>query len=237
MIRRAVWTGLVGLVGLVGLGGAIVASEAPHSSNRVLVWFAAHDLHPGVSIQPGDLYGLWVPPELVPSGAFFDPELLLDRIPHERILGNEIVRAQRLADPEIGATLHALVPRGTRGIVLPAEVFPKDVRTGDYVDIWTGTSDPDSVPVLPAVFVASAGEEAGGRAGIALVTTANQAEVIAHAEHVVGLRISSRRDANCGFLVPSDCRPRGGPRSWRQLGAVPLCPERDRPWGAEFEAR
>jgi pilus assembly protein CpaB len=92
--------------------------EAHKPEETVMVIVAAGDLFPGVSIAEGDIVGVEVPKKYVPTDAFTSPELVVGRIPRERILANEFVRPSRLADGETGVGLNALVPPGMRAISL-----------------------------------------------------------------------------------------------------------------------
>ena len=94
-------------------------SQAQQEEDKVMVIVAASDLYPGVTITEQDLYMVSIPPRFVPDQIFFRPEHVVGRIPRERILENEFIRNERLADPESGVGLNAWIPRGNRAISLP----------------------------------------------------------------------------------------------------------------------
>jgi Flp pilus assembly protein CpaB len=78
---------------------------------RVVVVVAARDLSVGVPIEAGDVYGFAMDPRFVPKGVFYLPDDVIGRVPYERILANEPIRAGRLADADLQRQLEALVPR------------------------------------------------------------------------------------------------------------------------------
>ena len=107
----------------------------------VMVVVAARDLSVGVPITEADVYGLAMEPRFLPEGTvFFDPKEVLGRVPYERILANEPVRAGRLANADLQQKLEALVPRDhfvvtfglADGAVAPIPGVDRvEVRAGD----------------------------------------------------------------------------------------------------------
>ena len=71
-----------------------------------------------------------------------DPEVIERRVPRERILAGEPIRAERLADPQAGTGLNALIPKGKRALQVDlsgAAAVAGFINPGDYVDIiFTG---------------------------------------------------------------------------------------------------
>jgi pilus assembly protein CpaB len=119
-------------------------SEAKQEEDKVMVIVAASDLYPGVTITEQDLYMVSIPPRFVPDQIFFRPEHVVGRIPRERILENEFIRNERLADPESGVGLNAWIPRGNRAISLPlgsGSALTGFLRPGNYVDILATVSN------------------------------------------------------------------------------------------------
>jgi len=114
----------------------IAAAQQPEETEMVIV--AAGDLYPGVTIAESDIVGIQVPKKYVPADAFTAPELVVGRIPRERILGNEFIRPGRLADGEAGIGLNALVPPGMRAISLniaDAAAVSGFLEPGNRVDL------------------------------------------------------------------------------------------------------
>src|SRR5690606_20813776 len=97
----AVVTGCVALVGLLQLTlSDRVTDDASHAPEAtVMVIVAARDLDQRVPITGDDLYMVDIPPRYLPNGVFLSPEHVVGRVPSERILANEFVRGERLADP------------------------------------------------------------------------------------------------------------------------------------------
>ncbi|MCA9494691.1 MAG: Flp pilus assembly protein CpaB, partial [Myxococcales bacterium] len=112
--------------------------EAKRPEDTVMVIVAARDLYQGVTITEEDLYAVQIPPKFLPEGVFLSPEHVVGRIPRERILANEFVRADRLADPESGVGLNAIIPRGMRAIsinITDGAALSGFLNPGNYVDV------------------------------------------------------------------------------------------------------
>ena len=179
-------------------------AEALEPEDTVMVAVAARDLYQGVTITEEDLYLVALPPRYVPQNVFFTPDHLLGRTPRERILANELVRGDRLADPESGTGLNAVIPRGMRAISIDLSDAPALqglLNPGSYVDLM-GTARPHhdsdrtvTRTALQAVFVlgvnsrtaAESAEEAlswrdAQRPSVTLLVNAHDAEVVANAQ-------------------------------------------------------
>jgi Flp pilus assembly protein CpaB len=115
---------------------------------QVAVVVAARALYPGVPIGEGDVYVVLMEPRFLQPGMFLSPELVIGRMPAERILGNEVVRGERLSDPENGRGLNAVIPRGMRAISVEvggSEALAGLLRPGSYVDLLVTVRPDDSV--------------------------------------------------------------------------------------------
>lgn len=194
--------------------------EAKRPEDTVMVIVAARDLYQGVTITEEDLYAVQIPPKYLPEGVFLSPEHVVGRIPRERILVNEFVRADRLADPESGVGLNAVIPRGMRAIsinISDGAALSGFLNPANYVDVLvTITPDKEQTGVeaktqthtlLQAVFVlgvnsrmlkessADAKEKRGSqRPSVTLLVTADKAEQIAHAENMGEIVLTLRND-------------------------------------------
>ncbi|MBX2801062.1 MAG: Flp pilus assembly protein CpaB [Myxococcales bacterium] len=190
--------------------------EAKRPEDVVMVIVAARDLYQGVTITEEDLYAVQIPPKYLPEGVFLSPEHVVGRIPRERILANEFVRADRLADPESGVGLNAVIPRGMRAIsvgVSDGAALSGFLNPGNYVDVLvTITPDgsdakPKTDTLLQAIFVlgvnsrmqkesAQDAQTVRGRQrpSVTLLVTADQAEQVAHAENLGDIVLSLRND-------------------------------------------
>ncbi|MEM6929818.1 MAG: Flp pilus assembly protein CpaB [Myxococcota bacterium] len=190
--------------------------EANRPEDMVMVIVAARDLYQGVTITEEDLYAVQIPPKYLPEGVFLSPEHVVGRIPRERILANEFVRADRLADPESGVGLNAIIPRGMRALsvsVSDGRALSGFLNPGNYVDVLvtiTPESDktkPRTETLLQAIFVLGVNsrmrqetaDEARklrgrNRPSVTLLVTADEAEKIAHAENMGTITLSLRND-------------------------------------------
>ena len=83
------------------------------------VWVAVRDLYPGVLIAPEDVVEVGVSAQ--PAGLVEDP---FGRIPFERILTGEPIRADRLSDPESGLGVEAVLPRGCHALWIAVDSSP-----------------------------------------------------------------------------------------------------------------
>ena len=193
--------------------------EARRPEDTVMVIVAARDLYQGVTITEEDLYAVEIPPRYLPEGVFLSPEHVVGRIPRERILANEFVRNDRLADPESGVGLNAVIPRGMRAIsirVSGGEALSGFLNPGNYVDVLVTLTDddrltrksrtgPETQTLLQAIFVLGVNSRASGETyetakkrkggkGVTLLVTADQAEKIAHAERTGNITLTLRND-------------------------------------------
>ncbi|HHO54681.1 MAG TPA: Flp pilus assembly protein CpaB [Deltaproteobacteria bacterium] len=194
--------------------------KAKRPEDFVMVIVAARDLFQGVTITEEDLYAVQIPPRYLPEGVFLSPEHVIGRIPRERILANEFVRADRLADPESGVGLNAVIPRGMRAIsvnVSDGAALSGFLNPGNYVDVLVTITPEQNSKVastvtqtrtlLQAVFVlgvnsrmqkesSDEAKELRGRQrpSVTLLVTADQAENVAHAENLGEIVLSLRND-------------------------------------------
>ena len=191
--------------------------EAKRPEDMVMVIVAARDLYQGVTITEDDLYAVQIMPKYLPEGVFLSPEHVVGRIPRERILANEFVRADRLADPESGVGLNAVIPRGMRAIsvnVTDGAALSGFLNPGNYVDVLVtytpeenGKAVVKTETLLQAVFVLGvnsrkqneSAEQAREirsrqRPSVTLLVTADQAEKVAHAENLGDIVLSLRND-------------------------------------------
>lgn len=190
--------------------------EARRPADTVMVIVAARDLYQGVLITEDDLYAVQIEPRFLPEGVFLSPEHLVGRIPRERILANEFVRADRLARPEAGTGLETVIPRGMRAISLEVANGPALeglLAPASYVDVLV-TLEPRDGPavtrtIAQAVFVLAvngwsaahlptdpAATERPRRPSVTLLATVDLAEQLAHARNVGDITLSLRSDVD-----------------------------------------
>jgi Flp pilus assembly protein CpaB len=186
----------------------IEAAKRPEDA--VMVMVAGRDLHPGVMITEDDVYGLQILPRFLPEGVFWSPDFLVGRIPRERILANEFVRAERLADPRSGVGMNAIIPRGTRAITIDIDgALVGYLPLGNLIDLLRASEADPELTHFASVYVlgARSPSEPGGapkthlwatpgatRGFATLLVTADDAEDIAQAEHQGEVRVSTAKD-------------------------------------------
>jgi pilus assembly protein CpaB len=199
--------------------------EAKRPEDTVMVIVAARDLYQGVTITEDDLFAVQIPPKYLPKGVYLSPEYVVGRIPRERILANEFVRADRLADPEDGVGLNAIIPRGMRAIsinIADGAALSGFLNPGNYVDVLVtiqpDTQDtaaeqkkPKTETLEQAIFVLGvnsrtrqetaekAKERGPNRPSVTLLVTADQAERVAHAENMGEIVLTLRNDLDVNF--------------------------------------
>ena len=198
--------------------------EAQKPEDTVMVMVAARDLYPGVTIHQDDLVALEIPPRFLPGGVYLTPEHVVGQRPRERILTNEFIRAGRLANPESGEGLNAIIPRQMRAISIKVKdgaALSGFLDPGNYVDIIVttspddgrGTKNPETHTILQSMFVLAVnnltqrGAVETGRDGslrtVTLMATADQAKALAYAEQVGEIMLSLRNDLDTNTFVQS----------------------------------
>lgn len=190
------------------------------SDDTVAVVVAKRHLLPGVPITAEDLYLLHMQPRKLPEGVFLDPEHVIGRIPRERLLHNELVRAERLSDPESGEGLNAVIPRGMRAISLDIEdgqAVSGLLQPGSYVDVLNTRAytyrgpPPETHTVLQGVFVLAVNEHIKGAElmgrearglqspSVTLLVHAHQAEQLAHGLNTGRLHLTLRNGSDSHY--------------------------------------
>jgi len=142
-------------------------AQVPDEKTSVMV--ADHDLGPGRTIAEGDLSNVELPPDYVPNSVLKQPEQAIGRVPRERILAKEFIREERLANPEAGLGLNAIIPRGMRALsinISDGSAVSGFLNPGNYVDVLV-TIDGDeqraaeTVTLLQAVAVLAVNNRLG----------------------------------------------------------------------------
>lgn len=112
--------------------------DATREEETVQVVVAGHDLAQGRTITAEDLKPIELPPDYVPNAVLREAAQAIGRVPRERILGQEFIREERLADPEAGVGLNAIIPRGMRAISVNLKggsAVSGFLNPGNYVDV------------------------------------------------------------------------------------------------------
>lgn len=187
------------------------ARRPPDTAEAII---ANRDLFQGVKITDEDLAAVEVPTKYLPNGIFVAAEHVIGRVPRERILVNEFIRDERLADPEAGVGLNAIIPRGMRAIsinIAGGQAVSGFVNPSNIVDIIVTIKPeqkgaaPETHTVLQAVPVlavndrlkgAKTGKEAKRRLkpSVTLAVTPEEAEQVSHAAAQGEITLALRND-------------------------------------------
>ncbi len=207
----------------------IAAAKAPEE--MALAIRAAKELYPGVVINEDDIVGVRIPKKYVPAEALLTPEDIVHRTPRERILANEFIMPDRLANGESGVGLNALIPNGWRAISVnigDGQAVSGFLNPGNKVDLLVTITDDETginetttllqtVPVL-AVNGRMLKEEikedpADGKKkkktkkmkpSVTLAVTPEQAEQVAHAEQRGEIALTLRNDEDVVLIETDD---------------------------------
>lgn len=110
--------------------------QGPAKTEEVVV--AATSVAPGFTITAEHLQQLDLPPAYVPDEVYRTPKEVLGRVVKERVLPGEFIREERLADPEAGIGLPAIIPPGQRALqvdVKDSAAVSGFLNPGNYVDV------------------------------------------------------------------------------------------------------
>ncbi len=161
---------------------------------------ASKDLEVGARITPSDLRVEPWPANLLPDGAFVEPDQVVDRTPLSTILAGEPISERRLAAPGSGVGLAPKVPEGMRALsvrvddVIGVAGFVLPEARVDLLITGLPTNSPEAgqmtKTILSNIRVLSAGEQlapdASGRpqkaAVVTLLLTPQQAEIVTLAQ-------------------------------------------------------
>jgi pilus assembly protein CpaB len=237
MDSRGTLRALIALTIAVFMGGGAVVvlfqlitsyqariDEAKKPEDTVMVIVAARDLYPGVTITEEDLVAVEIPPRFLPGGVYLSPEHVVGQRPRERVLANEFIRASRLANPESGEGLNAIIPSEMRAIsveIADGAALSGFLDPGNYVDVLVtieGVEDddgniikePETHTLLQGIFVLAVNDRSQGTAAdqaksgnsdtVTLLVTSTQAESVAHAERTGSIRLALRNETDVAIV-------------------------------------
>lgn len=188
----------------------VAIEENRQQEDKVMVMFAARDLYQGVKIVEDDVYMLAMEPDLIPDHTFTNHNFVVGRYPQERILQNEPIRNERLANPRQGIGLNAYISTGYRGIsieVNKGEALEGFLTPGDHVDVQVSYELEDmerteilleDVVVLAVNDVTEAASTGAGRrrssneATVTLLVDFDEAEDLAFYDNIGEIRLLLR---------------------------------------------
>ena len=152
---------LLGSLFLAGLAALLVvrvmqksaeqAAEASKPRETADVVIAVRDLYMGLPITAEDVTVRQVAPEMVPRDyTFAQLTDVLGRTPRERILANEAIREERLARPDAGVGLNAIVTPGKRAMTVATDTetaIAGLLQAGNYIDVIVTIAPEDPAAV------------------------------------------------------------------------------------------
>lgn len=114
-------------------------AEAQKPADTVDVVVAARDLPVGAPIGEADVTIVAYVPAVVPEGSIFSTlDDVVGRTPRERILASEPIRDERIARPDAGIGLNAIVQPGRRAMTVATnteDAVAGLLQPGNFVDI------------------------------------------------------------------------------------------------------
>jgi pilus assembly protein CpaB len=114
------------------------AGDSEASKEKLKVVVAAVNIQPGWTIAEGMLQERSLPVNYIPEEAIRAMDEVVGRVAQERILFGEFVRDDRLAPPEAGVGLAAIIPRGMRAYqvsVAGGAAMAGFLNPGNFVDV------------------------------------------------------------------------------------------------------
>jgi pilus assembly protein CpaB len=204
--------------------------EARRPEETVTAVVASRDLTQGVTITEEDLFVIPIQVNYLHPEVYHSPEHVIGRIPRERILANEFIREERLADADDGIGLNAIIPRGQRaisinvanGASLSGLLQPKN--TVDVLATLRGDDNNDireTKTLVQAVYVLAVNNKLSSNPtpeeeepqrdsqarrmapSVTLAVTPEQAEQIAHAAAKGDITLTLRNDIDVSFVEVS----------------------------------
>lgn len=190
-------------------------AQRPPETLKVVV--AAVGLNQGITIAPEMVNIAEIEPAYVPDNVFHDVNDVIGRVPAERIIQGEYIRMERLADPNAGIGLNAIIPRGQRAISIGlagGQAVSGFLNPGNYVDILLTIQsekldDKRTVTMLQAVRVLAVNsrlsvdeDEGVGQDGMShgasvmVALTPEDAEKITHASNAGYITLTLRNDVD-----------------------------------------
>lgn len=174
------------------------------------VIIAKEDIWQGQTIVPEDLGLRSLPLDYVPDSVLRTAEQAVGRVPRERILAQEFIREERLADPEAGIGLNAIIPRGMRALSInmsDGSAVSGFLNPGNYVDVLVTIEGDDAREaetrtLLQAVTVLAVNNRLGNtaesleraRPSVTLAVTPDLAEKLTHAVAQGAVTLTLRND-------------------------------------------
>jgi len=195
------------------------------------VVMARRTLYQGVEIASDDLWVRSIPTEYLPevvadaktsekskAEVFKSRERVVGQVPAERILKNEIIRPERLADSGAGTGLNAVIARGMRALSLDlrnGDAITSFLQPGNYVDVLVTMEDEigglHTETLMQSVFIVGVNSKAENeseedkasrgkqRPSVTFMVTPEQAEQLAYATEMGDVSLALRNVQDLTF--------------------------------------
>ena len=176
----------------------------------ISVMVAKQDIWQGKTIDEEDLAMVMLPQDYVPDSVLRSTDQAVGRVPRERILAHEFIREERLADPEAGVGLNAIIPRGMRALsinISDGSAVSGFLNPGNYVDVLVTIEgdegrEAETRTLLQAVTVLAVDNRLGNRAeqlerarpSVTVAITPDLAEKLTHAVAQGTVTLTLRND-------------------------------------------
>ena len=196
---------------IMGYQQQLAEAQKPPETINVVV--AKRDLFQGQTLSLEDVEIRAIEPDFVPEVLVYHAtEEVVGRVPAERIVAGEYVRSERLADPEAGVGMNAIIPRGMRAVsinISNGSAVSGFLNPGNYVDVLvtikgTRASEPEkTVTMMQAAKLLAVNsrmyqdDDGKGRRGapsVTLAVTPEDAERLAHATRTGSVTLTLRND-------------------------------------------
>ena len=184
---------------------------------------AKQEIAQGHEIVLEDLEVKELPQTFIPSeAAYQSPEALLGLVPKERILPGEVIRQERLASPDAGRGLNALIPKGQRAMqieVTGASSVGGLVDPGNFVDVLITVDDDKDKLTTKTLFQAKQVLAVDDRLGrtdsstgkvkptVTLALTPEEVQYLTHAAQTSDITLTLRNDVDVGQQPLPGVRP------------------------------
>ncbi len=226
-------------------------TQKPDETVEIVV--AATNIAPGWTIKPEHLQTRILPETWVPREVKRTPEQVVGRVAMERVLYGEYIREERLADPQAGTGLPAIIPRGMRAfqvMVNNGDALSGFLNPGNFVDLIAVcvTADPPEVrTLLTSVSVLAvkdkmidatyddptSGKKASRKVkpSVTIALTPDQVELVSYAVRACNITLTLRNDIDVTNISSNDLAPDALPEP-----EGPSAPDPEfRPSGEEIE--
>lgn len=212
----------------------IASVRRPMEKTEVIV--AAQAIPPGWTIRGDDLRKRELPVEFVPDEVYRTPEEVVGRVASDRVLAGEYLREERLAAPEAGVGLPAIIPRGMRALQVPVKgsaAVSGFINPGNFTDVIAvcpRAEPPEVRTLLQAVTVLAvndrmvaasfdadesraraASKSAAVGSSVTLALTPADAELVKHAYGTCDITLTLRNDIDVTRIDSNERRPTQSP--------------------------